>query len=829
MNRASATIRLTIGLVSLTTMVVLAAITLGFVPDRQGAEINGRVQLCETIAINCSLFASRGDTARMEASLRAIVERNVQVLSAGLRRDDGHLLVEVGDHASQWPVLKDGRCTDSAIVVPITANSRPWGNVEVRFHPLIDSGLKGALRHPLAQLSGFVMLACLPLYLLYLRKMLQHLDPSQVIPDRVRAALDTLTNGLLVLDRSERIVMANRAFAQTIGRPAHELQGLRASHLPWTTGQQATGRDKQPYPWWKALHERAAQTGIMLGMHASDTESKTFMVNSTPILTDDGVCRGVLTSFDDVTQLENSRAELARMLDLLKASREEVHRQNEELKILATKDPLTSCLNRRSFLGQFETQWNAARRYGVPVSCIMVDVDHFKAINDNYGHAMGDQVLQQVAGILNKAVRDGDLVCRYGGEEFTILLPHLDIAEARRAAERFRSAIESSKIHGLSLTASFGVSAMSLGAKDPHELLNQADKCLYVAKRNGRNRVVAWDEVPKDADISESKISRAHVAVEPDIEVAIPFHAVTALISALSYRDQSTAEHSRRVADLCVATANGLMSVTDSYVLEIAALLHDIGKIGVPDSILLKPGPLTPDEWRVMQVHDRIGVEIIRSTFASKELAEIVLTHHSWYGGNPRETALPTGEQIPLAARILTIADAYDAMVSDRVYRKGRDQAQAFEELRRFAGKQFDGELVERFIDTVQARDTNRSRETTTVSKQTALKIGLEIERLARTLDNHDILGLAALAGRLKATAAQSGINEIADIAAQLEASAARDPDLAQLIELTQQLMALCRSTQSAYLQNREDWSDDEPDSIAEAPVDETGMVTAAV
>jgi diguanylate cyclase (GGDEF)-like protein/putative nucleotidyltransferase with HDIG domain len=797
-------------------MMVLAAITLGFVPDRQEAEVRGRTVLCETIAINCSLFASRGDTARMEAVLRAIVQRNPEILSAGLRRDGGHLLVEVGDHASQWPVLEGGRCTDSAIVVPITANTKPWGNVEVRFRPLTVAGLRGLALHPLTQLSAFMALASLPLYFLYLRKMLQHLDPSQVIPDRVRAALDTLTNGLLVLDRSERIVMANRAFAQTIGRPAQELQGLRASHLPWLNGDHKGRTDNRAFPWSKAIQDGSAQTGVMLGMHASELQSKTFMVNSTPILTDDGVCRGALTSFDDVTQLENSRVELSRMLELLKTSREEIHRQNEELKILATKDPLTSCLNRRSFLGQFETQWNAARRYGVPMSCVMVDVDHFKTVNDSHGHAVGDQVLQKVAAILNDSVRDGDLVCRYGGEEFSILLPHLDIDDAKRAAERFRRAIESTKIQGLRLTASFGVSAMSLGAGDPHELLNEADKCLYIAKRSGRNRVTAWDEVPHDVDIDESKVSRTRAPIEADIDVAIPFHAVTALISALAYRDQSTAEHSRRVADLCVATANGLMSVSDAYVLEIAALLHDIGKIGVPDSILLKPGPLTDDEWKVMHVHDRIGVEIIRSTFASKELAEIVLTHHSWFGGNPKDPSLPTGNRIPIGARILTIADAYDAMVSDRVYRKGRSQAQAFEELRRFAGTQFDAKLVERFIDTVRARDDNRVPGTPVVSKQTALKIGLEIERLARTLDNHDILGLAALAGRLKATALKSGVHEIAEIAAQLELSAARDPELANLIKLTQELMALCRSTQNAYLKNRADLCDEEPQTLRE-------------
>ena len=136
--------------------------------------------------------------------------------------------------------------------------------------------------------------------------------------------------------------------------------------------------------------------------------------------------------------------------------------------------------------------------------------------------------------------------------------------------------------------------------------------------------------------------------------------------------------------------------------------LHDIGKIGVPDSILLKPGPLTQDEWQVMTMHDHIGVEIIKSSFACSELAEIMTNHHAWYAGNPRSPELPTGDDIPLGARILAIADAFDAIVSDRVYRRGRSIEDAFAELRRCVGTQFDPELVEEFIACVLARDHSR-------------------------------------------------------------------------------------------------------------------------
>jgi diguanylate cyclase (GGDEF)-like protein/putative nucleotidyltransferase with HDIG domain len=416
----------------------------------------------------------------------------------------------------------------------------------------------------------------------------------------------------------------------------------------------------------------------------------------------------------------------------------------------------------------------------------MIDIDYFKLINDQHGHRAGDEVLKAVADSLQSAVQPHHVVCRYGGEEFCVLMPAVGMAEAVQIGESIRQSITQIECGDLRITASLGISTSTLSAPDPQGLIDQADKCLYVAKRNGRNQVVRWDEVPANID------QLSHTADFATHE-SIPYPAVASLLSALAYRHPDTAAHCTRVAELAVATARGLMSTKDAYVLEVGALLHDIGKIGVPDAVLLKPGPLNSNEWELMQIHDRIGVEIIESSFGHPQLADVLRYYHHWFGGNPQGPQQLSGTALPLAARIVAIADAYDAMLSDRVYRKGRTQPEAFAELRRCAGSQFDPELVERFIEVVEE---HKSLELPVGSKYGALQIGLQIERLSRAVDQQDRLGILALASRLEATAAHCEISEIRGLAAELRRAACSGDDVAQMIDVTHQLIELCRSTQ---------------------------------
>ena len=803
MKIISANSRVTIGLISLAISIWMIAFSLGMFPDRQGAVIDGRIALCENVGLNCSLLANRNDWRNMKIALTGLVDRNRQVQSAAIRGTNGKLRVSVGEHEFNWHLPPGGQSTETQMRVPIFTGNTEWGTVELRFQ---DSATQAGtlLSHPLFPCAAFIAAATYLMYYFYLGKMLRHLDPTKVIPRRVRQTLDTLAEGLLVLDREGRILLANQSFANSIGESVNELVGCKASDLPWEI--EASKLKIEGFPWQRAMRDSIPQLGDLLVISGKQNQRRVMKVSAMPVFGEDGIQRGAMASFDDVTEIEQNREHLKTMLDSLSESRDAIHLQNIELERLASRDPLTDCLNRRAFFTELENHWSTATRHNHPLACIMVDLDHFKSINDTHGHHTGDVVLEMTSKLLKLGRRPSDLVCRYGGEEFCILLPHTEIDAAGMVAEQLRELIAKTDYEGISVTASIGVSARSLGAADPQVLIDQADKSLYIAKRNGRDRVVRFDlAIELISEFEQSNASSItdrrdnHLGAEEG-QPTIPFHAVSALLSALAYRDPATVEHSRRVADFCVATAGRMMSTSESYLLEIAALLHDIGKIGVPDSILLKPGKLTEEEWKAMNSHERIGVEIVQSTFANPKLAEIVRTYRAWFGGNSQHPEWRKGDDIPLAARILCIADAFDSMTKSTTYRISLSREDAFAELRRCGGLQFDPELVERFIDTVSSQKTLQTTDAVVASNAAALSFGTQIERLADALDNMDRAGIAALAERLNLTATKYESTKIADVASQLEQAARGDHDVKGLVILTNELVDLCRSAQRAYL-----------------------------
>ncbi len=309
MKGLSAKFHITIGLGFLLVSLLLSAIFLGLVPDRHGAIREGRANLAEAVAASSSLFIEQGDIQSLEASLEFIVKRNPDILSAAVRPVNGAPIVTIGDHGSDWSNAEDGHSTEDQLRVPIWAGDGKWGDVELRVQPLTSPGWVGLVQNPQLQLVLFVAGAGFIIFYFYLGKMLRHLDPSQAVPTRVRAALDTMVEGLLVVDGAGHIVLANLAFAEVIGKPPDDLLGAQACDFAWSTAEEASPADGS-YPWNRALSEGTPQRNDMIYLTDSESKRRSFIVNCSPILGSGGKQGGVLISFDDVTLLEEKEIEL---------------------------------------------------------------------------------------------------------------------------------------------------------------------------------------------------------------------------------------------------------------------------------------------------------------------------------------------------------------------------------------------------------------------------------------------------------------------------------------------------------------------------------------
>lgn len=797
MYRLTSSVRIVLGLVGLTISSLLVAGLVGLIPNVGTAAQKNRSAFCEATAVSFMALAPHMNTEQIQETFDAIRERNPEVESLAVRTaEKGQLLLASGPHKAIWVTRGDTPQNSREFIVPITARgNQHWGQLEVRFQE-VSAGLFGNLMRPEFTLSIFMGSGLFISFYFYLRKVLRHLNPSQVIPQRVREALDALAEGLLVLDTDCRVVLANTAFAENVRTSVELLIGRNAEEIGFRHLTESKNADA---PWKDTVASGQALRGVIMKIGAGSAE-RTFSVSSVPIHDEKQKCRGVVASFEDVTELDRKQKELRDALSSLKQSSEEIRQQNRELEWLATRDALTGCVNRRSFFKDFESIWHQTQATGGELSGMMVDIDHFKSINDNHGHATGDEVLRKVAAAVMKTVAESDIVCRYGGEEFSVLMPETSLDDAELRAERIRLAIRALKLGEVSVTASLGVSSLRQNAESPQDMLDQADKCLYVAKRNGRNQVVRFDKAQNQISQLGDTVATARKEPRRPQNPTIPFQAVSALVSAMSFRDQPTAAHCRRVADLCVITAEGLLSMRECYSLEIAALLHDIGKIGIPDAILQKRGRLTEEEWAIMRRHRSVSVQLVRASFGAGTMSEIIEHHGVWFDMSNQSEFTRLENRPSIASRVLAIADAYDSMTSDAGYRKQKTRSEAFEELRACAGTQFDPELVERFISAVRLRSGERAQ-MPGVSTDIALDIGFQIERLVSALDDQDTDELRDLTNKLLNTAERAGILNMADVAQQLIDSLEHDNDMIGIMQAANELLDLCRLSQYSLIQ----------------------------
>jgi PAS domain S-box-containing protein len=302
----SARTHIALGLAAIVTTGLLLGVFFGLLPDRIGAVRQGRIALAESVAVTSTTLITANERRRLESALRFIVERNDELLSVAVRDARGDLVAAAGEH-SAWVPLASGMANDTQIQVPLWSGERRWGQLEMRFRPIVAPGLAGVLELPGLLLGVFLFVLCGVAFDLYLRRVLRHLDPSRAIPGRVRAALDTLTEGLLVLDRNERVVLANQSIAQILGKPAEALTGVHARSIGWLSTQSSPAAE---LPWRAALEEGRVQRNAQIRLRSAAGALRTFLVNCSPVLGAGAKPGGVLVSLEDITELEKKEIEL---------------------------------------------------------------------------------------------------------------------------------------------------------------------------------------------------------------------------------------------------------------------------------------------------------------------------------------------------------------------------------------------------------------------------------------------------------------------------------------------------------------------------------------
>lgn len=360
---------------------------------------------------------------------------------------------------------------------------------------------------------------------------------------------------------------------------------------------------------------------------------------------------------------------------------------NARLEALATTDPLTGLPNHRAMVAAIDQELERVQRSSQPCAVVFLDLDHFKALNDTCGHGAGDATLREFAAQVRATLRGIDTLGRWGGEEFVCLLPETDKEEAMGLAERVRAAVAGhafAAAGGARLTCSIGFAICPYDTIGRDGLVDAADRAMYAAKRLGRNQIRVVSD-PAVAALDGEVGSREETALVGTVE------ALAALVEA---RDSYTGRHTEEVAQLTVRLALTLgCDASQARMIGLAGRLHDVGKIAIPDAVLRKPGRLTDEEWGVLCTHPVVGASVVGRVPALGILTPLIRGHHEHWDGRGYPDGL-AGEEIPLGARIIAVADAYGAITSDRPYRRRQDAAWALVEIRRCAGTQFDPRVV---------------------------------------------------------------------------------------------------------------------------------------
>lgn len=502
MKRLTPASRLSLALAALSLCILLLAEALGLAPGSEKKELQLRQIFANQVAKQLLNAITRANQAALGTAIENALSQNPSLISIGIYNLQGYTLAQSIKHPECWKPPHNSESSLNFIRYPLLFNQQKKAEIQLCFTPFQKEA------HPLFNIpSFFVLLGFVSLlsglgFWFYLRRSLKYLDPTAVVPARVRNALNILTEGIIILDKREHILLINQALCHRLQQTEKQLLGQKASQLGL---QIAPNQPPCQLPWVTSLSHNTPVTGIYLTHSLPQQKTHTFKVNAVPIFNEKNIPQGTIAVFDDVTELQEKTLQLESMIHQLAKSQIAIEEKNRELTFLATRDPLTNCYNRRALYEFLDGKKPGALTSGTDYACIMGDIDHFKKVNDTHGHNIGDDVIKTMAEILNELTRNQDIVARMGGEEFCIILPRTPIAIALDIADRCRQKIGSTPIGPVRVTASFGVSGTENGAKNYNEIIHQADLALYHSKENGRNKATAFSHTLNTSLIAPKK------------------------------------------------------------------------------------------------------------------------------------------------------------------------------------------------------------------------------------------------------------------------------------------------------------------------------------
>ncbi|MEM1040354.1 MAG: EAL domain-containing protein [Pseudomonadota bacterium] len=552
---------------SLTLALVLASYVLGLLPDGRYEELKSRAKVAESLAVQLAGAANRNDQTALEETISSVVNRNADVVSAALRGADGNILVSAGDHENGWVEATDGKSTPTHVSVPLLGPEGKQGAIEIAFLPTSSGTLFLGMPKSILGFLGFLIVSGFFAYGFFLKRTLHQLDPGRVIPERVQKSFDTLSEGVILIDEKERILLVNKAFASI--HDGTLTPGTKINNLPWrmVDGSVQSGG----YPWHTALHENSEKRQDLLSLRNENGSLHNFKVNATVISGAKEKAIGAIVTLSDITNIKRKEDALVKATLELEEREKQIAHQEAEIAFLSNHDSLSGCLNQRALMENLtwsvdalsDVSFNAENASESGLSVLMIDVDGFGRINAQYGPVAADRVVSALGAHLRTTLGETNPVGRRGGDRFCIVLngtsPQTAHENARDLQRSITKCSSSFSPGGKPLTVCIGVAHWTADGATAHRLMERAERSLFAAKQFSANSLVEWNAALGEAGTNAKtrlKSAKSIEALKPNETRSAGFAASPAQdTSVLAYRATLTAAEQAQLDTACEQTA----------------------------------------------------------------------------------------------------------------------------------------------------------------------------------------------------------------------------------------------------------------------------------